>query len=82
MWNKSKSILTFFWRNALTTITGIQANLDNIIEPTSTKMFINGILAIIIFTMLPDDTIGRMHDNMARKFGKIEPEPKPEELPQ
>lgn len=71
MLNKTKNNLTkawtYIWRNALTTLAGLQANLDGIWEGINSKAFWYSIIAILIYAMMPDDTFGKIHDKINKR---------------
>ena len=69
---KISEIIRFAWRSGLTTIAGIQANLDGLLNPSSKKDFVNAFLLVILYTMLPDDTIGKTYDALAKRATKTD----------
>lgn len=77
--------------NPITTLEGIRLNWDSLQHPTEIKVFLSGLIGLMVFAAMPDDVIRNGVDSFNKKFRKnvsdtpiveVPVQPIQEEMPQ
>lgn len=69
--------------NPITTLEGIRLNWDALQNPTEIKVFLSGLIGLMVFSAMPDDIISTGVDRFNKKFKTTKtPDEMPSEIPQ
>lgn len=82
---KIGNFLVHIVTNPITTIEGVRLNWDALQNPTEIKVFLSGLIGLMVFAAMPDDVIKNGVDSFNRKFKSktpIETDEIPQEVPQ